>query len=97
VRDTFLPIDVDAILRIKLPRQNHDDVIAWLLAIFSVKLAYKLAFNELPIQCNYGASSSSPAGDDIVWKRIWSASVPPKVKHFAWKTASNALATNKLS
>jgi hypothetical protein len=30
VRDTFFPINVDAILRIKLPRQNHDDVIAWL-------------------------------------------------------------------
>jgi hypothetical protein len=70
-----------------------------ILAIFSVKFTNKLAFNELPIQCNYGASSSSPLGDDIVWKRIWSASVPPKVKHFAWKAASNALATeeNKLS
>jgi hypothetical protein len=69
VRDTFLPIDVESILRIKLPRRDQEDILAWMpeqSGIFSVKSAYKLAFNELPVQCNFGASSSSPSGVDLV-------------------------------
>jgi hypothetical protein len=52
-----------------------------------------LAFSELPEQRGYGASSSRPQGDDPCWSKIWSSFVPPKVKTFAWKVASNALAT----
>jgi hypothetical protein len=61
--------------------------------IFSVRSAYRLAFTQMPIQCNFAASSSRPKGDDVCWQKIWKANVPPKVKTFAWKAASNALAT----
>ncbi|TVU34328.1 hypothetical protein EJB05_16159, partial [Eragrostis curvula] len=37
------------------------------------------------------ACSSRP-----MWKKLWSANVPPKVKHFVWKAATNSLATKLL-
>jgi ribonuclease HI len=95
VRRTFNPIDAEVILSIK-PAFRFDDVLAWQpekTGIFSVRSAYRLAFTQMPIQCNFAASSSRPEGDDVCWQKIWKANVPPKVKTFAWKAASNALAT----
>jgi ribonuclease HI len=97
---TFHPIDAEQILKIKPSRIGQSDVMAWQLersGVFSVRSAYKLAFSELPEQCAYG-SSSSQATKDPCWSKIWGSSIPPKVKTFAWRAASNALATeaNKL-
>jgi hypothetical protein len=39
------------------------------------------------------ASSTYPDGKHPCWAKIWQSSVPPKVKIFAWKAASGALAT----
>jgi hypothetical protein len=93
---TFIPIDVEAVLKIKPSRHGLEDVLAWQperSGIFTVKSAYKLAFNELPAQCEFGSSSVTPLGEDPCWSKIWKSSVQPKVKTFAWKVASNALAT----
>ena len=98
VQDTFLPIDAEEILKIKPSRRGGEDVLAWMperSGIFSVSSAYKLAFNELPVQCSYGSTSHRPTGEDSCWKRIWNSSVPPKVKNFAWRAASNDLATEE--
>jgi hypothetical protein len=40
----------------------------------------------------FTATSSRPEGKEICWQRICSAT-PPKIKIFAFKAASNALAT----
>jgi hypothetical protein len=101
VRATFLPIDVDVILSIKPSRRFEEDIIAWMAeknGVFTVRSAYKLGLAETPMQTAMASASSAPDGHDIVWKRIWRPKVPPKVKHFAWKAASEALATeaNKL-
>jgi hypothetical protein len=66
--------------------------------VFSVQSAYKLAVAEHPEQCAMAASSDNPDGQNVCWTKIWRSSVPPKVKIFAWKVASNGLATeeNKL-
>jgi hypothetical protein len=89
-------VDADAILAIKPSRRGIDDVIAWMLeksGVFFASSAYKLGVSELPAQTNFASSSAQPGGDDICWRNIWSANVPPKVKNFAWKAASEALAT----
>jgi hypothetical protein len=98
INTIFLPVDADAILKIKPSKFDQDDVLAWQperSGIFTVWSAYKFAFSELPEQRGYGASSSRTQGDDPCWSKIWSSFVPPKVKAFAWKVASNsnALAT----
>jgi hypothetical protein len=96
-----MPAEAEEILKIKTSRRACDDFLAWQpekSGVFTVRTAYKLALNELPEQCAFGASSIRPAADDPCWSRIWRAKVPPKVKTFAWKAAANALATeeNKL-
>jgi hypothetical protein len=59
----------------------------------SVRSAYRLALAADPNQCNMTASSTYPDGKHPCWAKIWQSSVPPKVKIFAWKAASGALAT----
>jgi ribonuclease HI len=102
VRETFYQVDSDIIMKIKPSQRLGDDILAWQpekSGHFSVRSAYKLALHESPEQCAFPAASTCPDGRDPCWSKIWKAAVPPKVKVFAWKTASNALATeaNKLN
>jgi hypothetical protein len=39
------------------------------------------------------AGSNAPLGDKRIWKKIWKCNIPEKVRIFAWKALSNALAT----
>jgi ribonuclease HI len=101
IREIFSPIDADAILTIKPSRCGDNDVLAWQpesSGVFTVRSPYKLALAEHPDQCALAANTSNPDGRNECWKKIWRSSVPPKVKIFAWKAASNGLATeeNKL-
>jgi ribonuclease HI len=98
VRNIFYPVDADIILKIKLSSRQEEDVVAWnpeCSGSFSVRSAYRLGFNELPDQRAFPASSAQPDGTDLCWRRIWKSKVPPKVKMFAWKAASNCLATEE--
>jgi hypothetical protein len=91
----FQPIDAELILKIKPSRRLNADVLAWQpekSSIFSVRSAYILGLNEFPEQRNFAASSGTPDGRDPCWRKIWNAVVPPKVKLFAWKSASDCLA-----
>jgi hypothetical protein len=38
-------------------------------------------------------SSSMPDGERKLWSNVWKGGVPPKVKVFTWKLATNALPT----
>uniref|UniRef100_A0ACD6AUD0 Uncharacterized protein n=1 Tax=Avena sativa TaxID=4498 RepID=A0ACD6AUD0_AVESA len=40
-----------------------------------------------------GATSRAPDGRRAIWTALWGCPAPPKVCIFAWKLASNALAT----
>jgi hypothetical protein len=37
------------------------------------------------------STSTSPEGERALWNMIWKANVPPKIKTFGWKLASNTL------
>jgi hypothetical protein len=94
VRDCFYPINADSILKIKPSKNNDKDILAWqpeCNGTFTVCPAYHLAFSALLIQCACGSSISRADGSDPCWSRICGSSVPPKVKTFAWRAASNAL------
>ncbi|KAE8787456.1 retrotransposon unclassified [Hordeum vulgare] len=41
-----------------------------------------------------GAASSAPTGNRPIWKLVWSADAPPKMRHFAWQVSSGSLPTN---
>jgi ribonuclease HI len=93
IRDIFMPHDADAVLRIRLPSYDDEDFISWTLenhGMFTVRSAYNLALdlkNGTPPN-----SSSCQNGDRNLWKVIWSTNVPPKVKIFTWKLATNNIA-----
>jgi hypothetical protein len=37
-------------------------------------------------------ASSAPEGDRSIWNLVWKAEVPPKLRIFAWRTATSTLA-----
>jgi ribonuclease HI len=78
--------------------QHDEDKPAWHFentGVFSVKSAYKLAF-ELQIN-SFSISGGSSMGDDSrkIWNLIWKCKVPNKIRIFAWRCASDNLATKK--
>jgi hypothetical protein len=95
VRECCLPLDVDAVLAIKLPARACDDFISWLPesnGIFSVRSAYRLGIQQSLDDLSRGQSSSEPNGERKIWKLIWQAKVPQKLRVFAWKVATSTLA-----
>lgn len=95
VRRYFYPWDVEEILKIKLPRRDTEDVIAWhyeKTGVFSVRSAYRLAM-QLDRELGHQGSSTAPDGERAVWRKLWRLAVPPKVRVFAWKAIQNGLPT----
>jgi hypothetical protein len=92
------PEDASLILSLKLHVQPCEDFIAWHYernGKFSVKSAYKLAYNiHNGVRWQAGTSEASDNSRSI-WKLIWTMHVPTKVRIFGWRTARDNLATNK--
>jgi ribonuclease HI len=98
LKELFQDHDVEAILKIKIPSSNTQDCIAWHLeknGIFTVKSAYKLAVRLSQQNRIEGSSSSGFDGDRNLWDNIWKSKVPPKVRVFGWRVATDSLATKK--
>lgn len=73
IRGNFVPIDADAILRIKPSRRGDGDVLAWqpeASGVISVCSAYKLALVEHLEHCALVATSNSPDGSVGCWTKI---------------------------
>jgi ribonuclease HI len=93
VRHIFSTYDAEEILKIRLPNYEAEDFISWIPerhGLFTVRSAYNLALdlrNTTPPN-----SSRNTNGDRPLWKTIWNSNVPPKVKNFTWKLATNSLA-----
>ncbi|KAM0859522.1 hypothetical protein ACQ4PT_047153 [Festuca glaucescens] len=84
------------ILKIRTSRRNERDIIAWhpeKSGVFTVRSAYRLAFEEQLRADGWLATSEWPRGESPDWKLIWQCPVPPKVRIFPWKLANNDLAT----
>lgn len=93
VNQIFWPIDAEMILKIQLPTREGEDFLAWhpdRLGIFSVRSAYKLGLSLANVD---SSSSSSEIETSKAWNLIWKCNIPQKVKIFAWRAATNCLAT----
>jgi hypothetical protein len=93
VRKIFYPPDAETVLQISIPAFEGDDRLAWSYdqtGIFSVKSAYRLALDLKDKDLGTGVSSK-PAGERELWDIIWKANVPPKIRVFGWKLATNSL------
>jgi hypothetical protein len=93
VRSILYETDAEHVLKIKIPTHADEDYIAWNYeksGHFTVRSAYKLAM-EIQSMQNEAGMSSKPSGERDVWNLIWKSNVPPKVRVFGWKLASNTL------
>ena len=94
IRATFLPFEVETILKIPLSCTLPEDKIIWIgnrRGEFSVKSAYHIAHS--PIEANDRGESSSRDPCKPLWKRLWLLNLPAKIKVFAWRACVNGLPT----
>jgi hypothetical protein len=94
VRECCFPHDALVILSIKIPPRPVDDFVAWSgehNGLFSVRSAYRIGMQPKLVELSGGQSSSDPTGDRKVWDLIWKLNVPPKLRIFAWRAASDSL------
>jgi hypothetical protein len=90
IRETFLPFDVDAIMRTPV-RGVGEDIWAWepeKHGLYSVRSAYKLL--HLRQQQRDDMATASTSANDT-WSLIWKLDVPPKVKIFWWRVVREFL------
>jgi hypothetical protein len=95
LRRYFLQVDIDEIVKLRPSPRLHDDILAWApenSGVFSVRSAYWLAW-EFTYRRSFGAASRAPDGTRAIWKAVWRCPAPPKVRTFAWRVATNSLAT----
>ena len=98
IHQLFHTYDAEQICKIKIPRSEVEDCVAWheeKSGVFTVRSAYKVGEN-LKQQNNALASSSRNDADDrSIWDLIWKIKVPEKVRIFAWRVATNTLPTKE--
>ena len=92
IRTTFLPFEVETILKIPLSRTLPENKIIWIgnrSGEFSVKSAYHIAYGL--IKTNDCGESSNGDPCKPLWKRLWLLNLPTKIKVFAWRACVNGL------
>ncbi|KAL0413780.1 UNVERIFIED_CONTAM: hypothetical protein Sradi_1579700 [Sesamum radiatum] len=91
IRELFWKGDADLILAIPLSTADGEDFVVWhhtANSKFSVQSTYHVA-TSLANQSRPGTSiPSSP-----LWKFIWKANVPGKIRIFSWRLARNKIPT----
>ncbi|XP_071683352.1 uncharacterized protein [Lolium perenne] len=98
VRKVCYSNDAECILNLKLPEHPCDDFVAWHYdpsGIFSVKSAYRLAYNLKNGVRWRAENSGEPDSSTKIWKITWRANVPKKVRIFGWRVACDNLATKR--
>jgi hypothetical protein len=96
VNETFFPHDAMHILNIKWPTTPMKDMPAWNFeknGNFTVRSAYRLAYNLAHSGSISQGISLTGDADRALWKCVWSAPVPNKVRIFGWRVASDNLPT----
>ena len=103
VRDLFSEIECGRILGIPLSLRRPQDKLVWIhnkKGAYDVKSGYKVAFSLFQVSMGVVSTSQSSgascgSGRTPIWKRIWSSSVPPKVRAFVWKLCKGVFPTRQ--
>lgn len=85
--------DANEVIKILLPQQHHEDIIAWHYhrkGIFTIRSAYFLEIQE-----DMDVGSSSLANHEALWRKVWTQNIPPVTKMFAWRALHNGLHLGK--
>nr|POF17214.1 hypothetical protein CFP56_56098 [Quercus suber] len=90
IRGLFLPEEVELILSIPLSHRPTEDKVIWPYnssGAYSVKSGTKFLAKEN----NISIPRVDQLHEDGTWKRIWSLSIPNKVRNFLWRACHNAI------
>jgi hypothetical protein len=96
IHELFYEHDIEAILKVEIPKKESEDRVAWHHepnGIFSVKSAYRLALSLKHANRDDSSCSTQRDGDRKIWNCIWKSNVPPKVRIFGWRVATDTLPT----
>ncbi|KAF4394198.1 hypothetical protein F8388_005832 [Cannabis sativa] len=94
LQNTFPSDNCQAILTIPLTNIGTPDSYFWSFTphgTYTVSSGYHQAHTQL--HHNDPASSNSTASQDW-WKQMWTLPLPPKLKHFLWRTCHDILPTS---
>lgn len=94
VRQSFVPLDAEEILKIKPGVNMEADMEAWALernGLYTVKSAYRLLKDEQAAGAMAKSGEVQASVDGSSWKLVWKLNVPPKVRVFWWRAMHNFL------
>ena len=85
------PYDVEAVRRIPVSTEGGVDRLVWHFednGLYTVRSGYRLARSEA-----IGGPSCSNGEEARWWTKLWSSSIPPKIKHLVWRVWFEAIPT----
>ena len=95
LENCLIPWEADLVRRIQVCEAEAEDTLVWPLTNdedYSVRSAYRLLVSA---ESNLQPSSLVLGSNGLVWKKIWKMKVPPKIRHFIWRAAKDALPTKQ--
>ena len=88
IRDNFIWVDVERILKIPLSPNMTEDFVAWQYTksfSFSVRSAYYVEWeHQFGAQTRWGDGQGAIHANPV-WDILWKLQIPSKVKIFAWR------------
>ena len=96
LENCLIPWEADLVRRIQVCEAEAEDTLVWPLTNdgdYSVQSAYRLLVSA---ESNLQPSSSVLGSNGLVWKKIWKMKGPPKIRHFIWSAAKDALPTKQI-
>lgn len=90
-----LPYEAQAIQRVHIAGPNHQDSRYWRFeksGSYSIKTRYWSPFEDNKDN-EFNSLKASCSTKDLFLNKIWSLTIPPKIKIFIWKVAHKILGT----
>ena len=91
----FFPHEAQQILGIPLSSNQAPNLLIW-AGTKSRRYVTKSTYKMLSSNQNFSTPSpSDTSAQTSCWRRIWSMSIPNKIKHFLWRACHESLPTKK--
>nr|POE63869.1 putative ribonuclease h protein [Quercus suber] len=91
----FAPLEVDLILKIPLSSSYVEDKLVWphtANGVYSIKSGYNFLAKE---KLSPSLALSHQDDGRSIWKKLWSLSMPNKIKNFLWRVSTEVILVKK--
>ncbi|KAM5582252.1 hypothetical protein ABKV19_002583, partial [Rosa sericea] len=96
LQELFSPSEIEIIGRIPLSMSGPEDRLTWYYdkkGCYSVRSGYHVARNEVDRVSRASTSNGSFGVNSQLWRKLWHARTPPKVRSFMWRVLKGILPT----